>query len=109
MLLLLLMVNHKLLSLKTVKATVTIENLTAEDYKIEATYNGDAKYLTSSAVYTFNVNKLPSSITVSADDIKVGEDAVIVASVTSELLLVMLLSLLVIRLKLLRLKMVKLL
>ena len=44
---------------------------------MEATYNGDAKYLTSSAVYTFNVNKLPSSITVSADDIKVGEDAVI--------------------------------
>ena len=31
----------------------------------------------------FNVNKLPSSITVSAGDIKVGEDAVIVASVTS--------------------------
>ena len=73
----------QVVELKDSKATVTIENLTAEDYKIEATYNGDAKYLTSSAVYTFNVNKLPSSITVSADDIKVGEDAVIVASVTS--------------------------
>ena len=71
----------QVVELKDSKATVTIENLTAEDYKIEATYNGDAKYLTSSAVYTFNVNKLPSSITVSADDIKVGEDAVIVASV----------------------------
>ena len=73
----------QVVELKDSKATVTIENLTAEDYKIEATYNGDAKYLTSSAVYTFNVNKLPSSITVSADDIKVGEDAVIVASVIS--------------------------
>ena len=73
----------QVVELKDSKATVTIENLTAEDYKIEATYNGDAKYLTSSAVYTFNVNKLPSSITVSADDIKVGEDAVIVASITS--------------------------
>ena len=71
----------QVVELKDSKATVTIENITAEDYKIEATYNGDAKYLTSSAVYTFNVNKLPSSITVSADDIKVGEDAVIVASV----------------------------
>ena len=71
----------QVVELKDSKATVTIENLTAEDYKIEATYNGDAKYLTSSAVYTFNVNKLPSSITVSAGDIKVGEDAVIVASV----------------------------
>ena len=73
----------QVVELKDSKATVTIENLTAEDYKIEATYNGDAKYLTSSAVYTFNVNKLPSSITVSAGDIKVGEDAVIVASITS--------------------------
>ncbi|WP_427831781.1 beta strand repeat-containing protein [Methanobrevibacter intestini] len=73
----------QVVELKDSKATVTIENLTADDYKIEATYNGDAKYLTSSAVYTFNVNKLPSSITVSVDDIKVGEDAVIVASVTS--------------------------
>ena len=73
----------QVVELKDSKATVTIENLTAEDYKIEATYNGDAKYLTSSAVYTFNVNKLPSSITVSAGDIKVGEDAVIVASVIS--------------------------
>uniref|UniRef100_UPI0038505E44 Ig-like domain repeat protein n=1 Tax=Methanobrevibacter smithii TaxID=2173 RepID=UPI0038505E44 len=71
----------QVVELKDSKAAVTIENLTAEDYKIEATYNGDAKYLTSSAVYTFNVNKLPSSITVSAGDIKVGEDAVIVASV----------------------------
>jgi hypothetical protein len=73
----------QVVELKDSKAAVTIENLTAEDYKIEATYNGDAKYLTSSAVYTFNVNKLPSSITVSAGDIKVGEDAVIVASITS--------------------------
>ena len=73
----------QVVELKDSKATVTIENITAEDYKIEATYNGDAKYLTSSAVYTFNVNKLPSSITVSAGDIKVGEDAVIVASVIS--------------------------
>ena len=73
----------QVVELKDSKAAVTIENLTAEDYKIEATYNGDAKYLTSSAVYTFNVNKLPSSITVSAGDIKVGEDAVIVASVIS--------------------------
>ena len=58
-------------------ATLKIADLPAGDYPAFAYYNGDKYYKTSYNSTTFNVAKLASSIAVSVDDIKVGEDAVI--------------------------------
>ena len=58
-------------------ATLKIADLPAGDYSVFAYYNGDKYYKTSYNSTTFNVAKLASSIAVSVDDIKVGEDAVI--------------------------------
>ena len=58
-------------------ATLKIADLPAGDYSVFAYYNGDKYYKTSYNSTTFNVAKLASTIAVSVDDIKVGEDAVI--------------------------------
>ena len=58
-------------------ATLKIADLTTGDYPVFAYYNGDKYYKTSYNSTTFNVAKLASTIAVSVDDIKVGEDAVI--------------------------------
>ena len=57
--------------------TLKIADLPAGDYSVFAYYNGDKYYKTSYNSTTFNVAKLASTIAVSVDDIKVGEDAVI--------------------------------
>ena len=58
-------------------ATLKIADLTTGDYPVFAYYNGDKYYKTSYNSTTFNVAKLASTVAVSVDDIKVGEDAVI--------------------------------
>ncbi len=58
-------------------ATLKIADLTIGDYPVFAYYNGDKYYKTSYNSTTFNVAKLASTVAVSVDDIKVGEDAVI--------------------------------
>ena len=58
-------------------ATLKIADLPAGDYSVFAYYNGDKYYKTSYNSTTFNVAKLASTVAVSVDDIKVGEDAVI--------------------------------
>ncbi len=69
----------QVVELKDSKATLTIENLAAGDYKVEATYNGDAKYLTSSNNASFKVSKISGyDIKVNASEVNEGEDATII-------------------------------
>ena len=69
----------QVVELKDSKATLTIENLAAGDYKVEATYNGDAKYLASSNNASFKVSKISGyDIKVNAGEVNEGEDATII-------------------------------
>ena len=69
----------QVVELKDSKATLTIENLAAGDYKVEATYNGDAKYLASSNNASFKVSKISGyDIKVNASEVNEGEDATII-------------------------------
>ena len=69
----------QVVELKDSKATLTIENLAAGDYKVEATYNGDAKYLASSNNALFKVSKISGyDIKVNAGEVNEGEDATII-------------------------------
>jgi uncharacterized repeat protein (TIGR01451 family) len=64
------------------KATWNIENLPVGHYPVHAVYLGDENYESVSANASFNVRMLPSSVTVKAEDIFVGEPATIQVSVT---------------------------
>lgn len=69
----------QVVELKDSKATLTIENLAAGDYKVEATYNGDAKYLASSNNASFKVSKISGyDIKVNDSEVNEGEDATII-------------------------------
>lgn len=69
----------QVVELKDSKATLTIENLAAGDYKVEATYNGDVKYLASSNNASFKVSKISGyDIKVNASEVNEGEDATII-------------------------------
>ncbi len=69
----------QVVELKDSKATLTIENLAAGDYKVEAIYNGDAKYLASSNNASFKVSKISGyDIKVNAGEVNEGEDATII-------------------------------
>ena len=59
-----------------------ITDLNAGSYEVTAHYGGDEKYLASASKSAlFNVTKYNSSITIDAEDIMVGDDAVIIVSV----------------------------
>ena len=59
------------------KATFTIPDLAARDYEVTAIYNGDEYYLTSNNTAGFTVEKRDLDITVTAQDITVGDDEII--------------------------------
>ena len=63
--------------IKDGKAILTVKDLASGDYTVDATYNGDAKYLSSSNSSSFKVSKVDSTISIDVGDIKVGEDAII--------------------------------
>ena len=56
---------------------LTVSGLNSGSYNVTVKYLGDEKYLTGNNNTTVNVNKVPSNVTVSADNITVGEKAVI--------------------------------
>ena len=59
-----------------------IHDLNAGTYEVIAHYGGDAKYLAStSKTALFNVTKYNSAVNIDADDIMVGDDALIIVSV----------------------------
>lgn len=64
------------------KATWNIENLPVGRYPVHAVYLGNENYNSVSADDVFNVRALPSEVTVKADDINMGETAVINVTVT---------------------------
>ena len=64
------------------KATWNILNLPVGNYNASALYIGDRNYESVKITDTFRVKALPSSVNVTADDIYVGETAVIKVSVT---------------------------
>ena len=59
------------------KGSLTLSNLIANSYPIIANYSGDYKYTEGGNTTTLTVSKLPSTVNVSASNIKFGEDAVI--------------------------------
>jgi uncharacterized repeat protein (TIGR01451 family) len=64
------------------KATWNLENLKVGEYPVHAVYLGDENHLSVSTDDVFRVLPLPSQVNASADDIYVGEDALIKVSVT---------------------------
>ena len=59
------------------KATWNLVNLPAGKYPAFAIYNGNENYTSVNTSDTFIVKKLPSTVSASAEDIYVGEDAVV--------------------------------
>ena len=66
------------------KAKIIIPELPAGKYSATVTYEGDDKYLKSSAPVSFTVNKVKAPIKAEADDIKEGEDATVIVHVPSD-------------------------
>jgi uncharacterized repeat protein (TIGR01451 family) len=58
-------------------ATWNVEDLKVGTYKATAVYGGNENYASVNTSAVFNVKPLPSKVEVSADDICVGEDAII--------------------------------
>ena len=76
---------------KTKTATITngvakwdVTGLATGNYTVFATYEGNENYKPSNNNASFKVNKADSSVVVSVNNIKVGDDAVIVATVISD-------------------------
>ena len=66
------------------KAKIIIPELPAGKYSATVTYEGDDKYLESSAPVTFTVNKVKAPVRAEADDINEGEDATVIVHVPSD-------------------------
>ena len=58
-------------------AKFDVDNLTAGNKTVTVTYSGDDNYLGNTTTASFEVSKRDSSITVSADNIKVGENVTV--------------------------------
>ena len=63
---------------------LTVPNLNSGTYDVTVTYYGDDKYLSANNATGFKVSKVPSYVTVSADNITVGEKAVIEIAVPGD-------------------------
>jgi len=66
------------------EATWKLIRLAVGQYPVTATYLGNENYTSVSADAVFNVRALPSVVNVTADDIYVGEDAIIKVSLTPD-------------------------
>jgi len=64
--------------------TFTVSDLAYGSYNVTATYGGDNKFLGSNITSTISVAKHISVVIVSAGDIKVGENATIVVTVSGD-------------------------
>ena len=71
-------VNNETKEIKNGAATFTISDLGEGNYTYEVTYSGDNKYTKETAEVKFEVSKVSDyEFEASADDIKVGQDAII--------------------------------
>ncbi|WP_296789228.1 Ig-like domain repeat protein [uncultured Methanobrevibacter sp.] len=66
------------------KAKIIIPELPAGKYSATVTYEGDDKYLESTAPVSFTVNKVKAPVRAEADDINEGEDATVIVHVPSD-------------------------
>ena len=66
------------------KAKIIIPELPAGKYSATVTYEGDDKYLESTAPVSFTVNKVKAPVRAEADDISEGEDATVIVHVPSD-------------------------
>jgi len=66
------------------KGTLVIPDMAGGDYNVTVKYLGDAKYLNNTAETAFKVSKVPSTVSVSAEDITVGEVAIIEIAVPKD-------------------------
>ena len=64
-------------------ATLKLDNLTSGAHTVEVKYMGDEKYNESNGTTTFNVDKLASSVSVSVENITVGDVAAVKITVTT--------------------------
>ena len=69
--------NMKTLFLAKGCANYTIKNIPRGDYVIQAFYNGDDKYLTSKSSTKIEVDNINATMTIKADNITYGQNAVI--------------------------------
>ena len=65
-------------------AKITVPDLPAGDYETVVKYSGDDKYLPATDDVSFSVNKIKSSIIVSADDITEGDDAIVIVKLPAD-------------------------
>ena len=63
---------------------LTVAGLDKGSYNVTVRYLGDDKYLSANNTTSFKVSKLPSTVSVKADNITVGEKAVIEISVPAD-------------------------
>ena len=66
------------------KGTAQIPRMPNGDYKVSLIYTGDDKYLPSSNTTSFNVNKIPSFVIPTAQNIFVGDNEVITLTVPAD-------------------------
>ena len=69
--------NNQSVTVNDGKAVIPLSNLTIGLHDVEIIFAGDDKYSNSSVVTSFTVSKLDSFVKVSAEDIFMGEDAII--------------------------------
>ena len=65
-------------------AKLVIPNVLGGEHEVSVTYTGDDKYASDSYSGSFDMNKVDSSVTVSAEDITVGDKAVIEITVPED-------------------------
>ena len=67
-------------------AFLNIPDLSAGEYEVNIAYSGDDKYLgIPSTAFSFSVDKYSTPITINADDIMVGDDAIIEITVPEDI------------------------
>lgn len=70
-----------LVEINNKKAVYTIQDIAKGDYLVEAVYNGDDKYLSSTDSVEFSVGKLNSTVSVNVGNIDYGENAAVEVTV----------------------------
>ena len=66
------------------KGTLELDDLTSGNYDVTAKYLGDDKYESANGTDSFEVEKVPSTISVDVDDITVGDKAIITVKVPKD-------------------------
>ena len=72
------------INMTSAKGSITIRGLANGTHKVDVTYLGNDKYLSSTNGTSFSISKVASDVSVSADNITVGEKAIITVKVPAD-------------------------